>query len=136
MKLFLNYRANNIQNRKYWELICDESFAMTLPITPYRYYNRAEVNAWYVPPSPSIGNRRNSQRVVEGIDALLIDTASVALMVESIGLGNSSWIEYLKRYSSSLPLDLTTHQRSRLQNVVYGQRPHNDLLWRHRFLWF
>lgn len=83
LKLFLSYRANNVQDRRYWQSICDESITLVLPITPYRYYKKSEVDG--------------GQRIVVGIDSLIIDTASVALMVESIGLGNPSWIECLKR---------------------------------------
>ena len=55
-----------------WRAVLEETFQLILPITPYRSF----------PPAEVIGG----QRRVVGIDALINDTASLAVMVQSIGL--------------------------------------------------
>lgn len=44
---------------------------LTLPITPYRYFNGCEVT--------------NNSRIVHGIEGMINDTASLQVMVQSIG---------------------------------------------------
>jgi hypothetical protein len=83
----LSYRAANIQDREKWAAILDESFIFTLPITPYRSFHKSDIV--------------NSSRVLVGIDAVISDTSSLALMAESIGQGTDSWKDSVQRY---LPL--------------------------------
>ncbi len=89
IRLLLNNRAANITDRDRWSCLLDESFTMTMPVTPYRSFNhRTEV--------------RGGQRVLCGIDAVIADTASLAIMVEGLGHGNSAWSEAVKRLMALL----------------------------------
>lgn len=60
---FLNLRATNERDRSKWAAVVDESFVMTLPITPYRYFPRTGIN--------------HSLRLVAGITAAMVDAASL-----------------------------------------------------------
>jgi hypothetical protein len=83
VRLMLSYRAGNIQERDKWAAILDESFIFTLPITPYRSFHKADIV--------------NSGRMVVGIDAAILDTASLTLFVESLGQGTPIWQEAIRR---------------------------------------
>ena len=43
----------------------------------------------------------SSSRVIVGVDAAIADAASLALMVESVGLGTDQWKNAVKRFSSA-----------------------------------
>lgn len=43
VRLFLSYRAANVQDVNKWATILDENFVFTIPITPYRAFNKREV---------------------------------------------------------------------------------------------
>jgi hypothetical protein len=60
-----------------WSKIVHENIALTLPITPYRSFCRAEIDS--------------NSRVVIGIDGLIADCCSLALMAETIGVNNYDW---------------------------------------------
>ena len=44
------------------------------------------------------GDIVSSSRVIVGVDAAIADAASLALMVESVGLGTDQWKDAVKRY--------------------------------------
>lgn len=71
LQTFFHYRASAEMSRSKWATILDESVCLTLPLTPYRSF----------PPSEVV----NGQRIVSGIDALITDTASLGVLVQSIG---------------------------------------------------
>ena len=71
VRLMLSYRAANVRDRDKWAAILDEGFVFTLPITPYRSFQKGDIVS--------------SSRVIVGIDAAIADAASLALMVENIG---------------------------------------------------
>lgn len=83
VRLMLTYRAANIQDREKWAAILDESFIFTLPITPYRNFHKSDIV--------------NSVRMLVGIDAAIADTASLALLVESLGQGTAAWTDAIRR---------------------------------------
>ena len=83
VRLLLSYRAANVQDRDKWAAILDENFIFNQPITPYRPFNKFDIV--------------NSSRVLVGIDATISDTASLALLVESVGIGSDNWFESVKR---------------------------------------
>jgi hypothetical protein len=84
VRLFLSYRSANVRDRDKWAAILDEGFVFTLPITPYRSFHKGDIVS--------------SSRVIVGIDGAIADTASLALMVESVGQGSEQWKEAIKRY--------------------------------------
>lgn len=83
VRTMLNYRALNVKEHEKWGTILDEKIVLTLPITPYRSFFK--------------GNIKNSNLVIHGIDAVIADTASLALMAESIGQDTPQWKESMKR---------------------------------------
>lgn len=82
VRLLLSYRSTNMRERDKWATILDENVQMTLPITPYRSF----------PKSSIVG----TSRVVSGIDAVIADTASLALMAQSICYGSLQWQAAIK----------------------------------------
>jgi hypothetical protein len=82
----LSYRAANLRDREKWGSILDESFVLTLPITPYRSFRRSDIVSSY--------------QVLVGIDTAITDANSLALMVESIGQDSLLWKESIKRGQS------------------------------------
>jgi hypothetical protein len=71
LQMALFYRASGNSCRADWGTALDEAFTCVLPITPYRSFPSAEVVS--------------GQRIIVGIDAMMADVASLALMVETIG---------------------------------------------------
>lgn len=71
LQMALFYRAAGNVCRADWATALEENFTCVLPITPYRSFPSAEVVS--------------GQRMIMGIDAMMADVASLALMVESIG---------------------------------------------------
>lgn len=82
-KQFLVQRAANLQSRAEWAAFLEEDVLLTLPITPYRYFARREIT--------------NLSRVVKGLDAVMVDCASLALLAECIGQGSAQWRQAVKR---------------------------------------
>ena len=82
VRLLLSYRSTNMRDRDKWAVILDESFQMTLPITPYRSFPKHNIV--------------NSSHVVTGIDAVIADTASLALMAQSVCYGTPQWQAAIK----------------------------------------
>lgn len=86
VRLMLSYRAANVRDRDKWAAILDEGFVFTLPITPYRSFQKGDIVS--------------SSRVIVGIDAAIADAASLALMVENVGQNSEMWKETVKRGQS------------------------------------
>jgi hypothetical protein len=86
VRLMLSYRAANVRDREKWAAILDEGFVFTLPITPYRSFQKGDIVS--------------SNRVIVGIDAAIADAASLALMVESVGQNTELWKNAVKRGQS------------------------------------
>jgi len=70
LQSFFLYRSNFEKSRVKWATILDESIRFILPVTPYRAF----------PPSEFI----NGQRHVVGINAVIADTMSLKVMMQSI----------------------------------------------------
>ena len=66
----LQFRAQGEMNVERWMTILDESFELILPITPYRSFSPRELLL--------------ARRHVTGMEALLADTSSFIMMVQSI----------------------------------------------------
>uniref|UniRef100_A0A7S3M7F2 Uncharacterized protein n=1 Tax=Spumella elongata TaxID=89044 RepID=A0A7S3M7F2_9STRA len=83
VKRFLNFRALNSQDRAEWSELMEQDVTLTLPITPYRYFPRREI--------------AQLNRVVRGLDEVLVDNASLALLAECIGQGSPQWRQAIKQ---------------------------------------
>eukprot|EP01036_Dinobryon_divergens_P026503 gene26503-35166_t len=69
-----------------WNSILDESFTLVMPITPYRSF----------PPSEVI----EGQRHIKGIQAVILDTASFTLMIQSIATVHEDGENIMVQYYS------------------------------------
>ena len=81
--LFLSYRSDNMRDRSKWESILEENVVLTLPITPFRYFHKNDIKSGF--------------RIVCGIDGIMRDTKSLALMLENLGFGANGWKESIVR---------------------------------------
>ncbi len=68
---FLVYRTYGELNPEVWQDLITEDFVLTLPITPYRSFPPSEVC--------------EGSRIVKGVEGVVRDTASVAVMLKSLG---------------------------------------------------
>lgn len=75
--MYLTLRSTNVRERTKWEMIFEENVTCTLPITPYRYFHRAEI--------------KNGTRCLIGIDSLITDTISLSVMLETLNSGSVNW---------------------------------------------
>ncbi|CAM9766748.1 unnamed protein product [Ectocarpus sp. 4 AP-2014] len=83
LRTFMKFRCKNVKNRENWAEIVDERFTMTLPITPYRWFNGRCVF--------------NDSRVLRGIDDVMTDNGSLAVLVESLGCGTLPWRQEMEK---------------------------------------
>lgn len=70
LQSFFYYRASGETNREKWSNILSKDFYMTTPITPYRIFSPAEVVCGI--------------RCLQGVDAVISDTASLHTMVQAL----------------------------------------------------
>ena len=83
LRTMLAFQAQNCQDRIKWTSILDESIILSMPITPYRSFHKSNVVS-------------TTNKVLIGIDAVMKDVASFAILVESIGQGSSEWVDAIK----------------------------------------
>jgi hypothetical protein len=81
--MYLTLRSTNVRERTKWEMIFEENVTCTLPITPYRYFHRAEI--------------KNGNRCLIGIDSLITDTISLSVMLETLNSGSVNWKQSMLR---------------------------------------
>lgn len=81
-----------MRNLAKWQEILSDNVTFTLPITPYRFFHKKDI--------------KEGCRKLSGIDAIISDTASVTLMLESIGLGSNQWKEAVIRSDKMIILYL------------------------------
>jgi hypothetical protein len=110
VRKFLAYRSTNIQDYSKLSDILDQSFVMTLPITPYMAFNKTEVTNRLVLIPLLCRLTQYSQRVLVGINSYMADVASLAMMVETVGFASSAWIQALLMYDT--PPTRSTHSPS------------------------
>lgn len=65
------FRATAEMSHAKWKTILDDNFTLIMPITPYRSFPPTQV--------------KNGQRHIKGIEGMLADTASLSVLVQSIG---------------------------------------------------
>ena len=79
VRTFLAYQSLDVCERSKWAGIVDEGIIVSLPITPFRWFHKADIV--------------NSARMLVGIDALMRDNASMAFMAREICRGKNAWKE-------------------------------------------
>ena len=72
----LDLRASGDADQIKWRRLLDDSFVCTLPITPFRSFQQAEI--------------LHSSRVLRGVEAFIADVRSLAVCIEGIGAPNPS----------------------------------------------
>lgn len=97
-----------------------EEFWLKQPVTPYRSFRRSEV--------------QKGSRILRGIDAMIRDSASMSVMIETIGSRNLSWLhrkrdDFLTRNYSQYTLALRScgADGTMMQHVL---RPNDQLGYR------
>lgn len=95
LESFFFYRCNGEVSRKLWEGIVDDDICLTLPVTPYRSFD----------PSQLI----NNQRKAVGISAVIEESCSFYMMVQSIGISG--------RHCEEIR---TTHQIDSTRTITSG----------------
>lgn len=88
VRLMLEYQSAGVVDRDKWATILDESVVFSCPITPYRSFNRGDISS--------------NCRVMVGIDSVIADICSLALLSETIGLNNDVWKYAIKRGESHM----------------------------------
>ncbi|CAM9757578.1 unnamed protein product, partial [Laminaria digitata] len=83
LRTFMNYRCTNVKGHDEWAEIVEETFTMRLPITPYRWFNGKDVHS--------------DSRVLSGIDHLMTDNGSLAVLIESLGCGTLPWRKEMEK---------------------------------------
>ena len=75
---FLNMRLKGGETVvERWRALLEDDCTVTLPITPYRSFNPVEIVS--------------CSRVLVGVEAIMRDAASVAAMMETLGMGLPGW---------------------------------------------
>lgn len=108
VKEFLRLHSNYDCDIRKWGLLLEDNFWLKQPVTPYRSFRRVEIE--------------NECRISRGIEAVVADSASMSVMVESIGSRNSRWMS-LKRdeflsWVEKRPSTVNGHNGSSLQHAI------------------
>jgi len=77
VRQMLDLRASGNADATEWRRLLDDRFVCTLPITPFRSFQQAEI--------------LHSSRVLRGVDAFIADVRSLAVCIESIGSPSPRW---------------------------------------------
>lgn len=104
VRSFLRFHSNYESDERKWSTILEDTFWLKQPVTPYRSFQRSEVE--------------QECRISRGIGAMVADTASVSVMVEGIGSRSSRWMQ-LKR-EEVLNREGIISRPSRLPNSIDG----------------
>jgi hypothetical protein len=122
MATFLNYHACYQTDVRKWSMILEDTFWLKQPITPFRSFRRSEIE--------------KECRVSRGLEAIINDSASLSVMLESIGCHSSRWIrikrekflqlEESRRCPSRKKPSCVERQDSRLQHAVSSLTTSSD----------
>eukprot|EP00617_Octactis_speculum_P024411 CAMPEP_0185755428 /NCGR_PEP_ID=MMETSP1174-20130828/13927_1 /TAXON_ID=35687 /ORGANISM="Dictyocha speculum, Strain CCMP1381" /LENGTH=549 /DNA_ID=CAMNT_0028433979 /DNA_START=102 /DNA_END=1747 /DNA_ORIENTATION=+ len=96
----LNYRAEGCLVPDYWRSIVTEDCVLTLPVTPYRYFNPGEIS--------------QSTRILNGIEGMIRDTASLAQLFLSIAPKN-----YRGCYKPAISIEIDPNSIAQERNILW-----------------
>jgi hypothetical protein len=88
LQQFLKYHGGYESNPRKWATIVEDNFVLKQPVTPYRSFRRSEIE----------NSRDRECRKSVGIDAVIADSASISVMVESVGSRSSRWKNIKRDY--------------------------------------
>jgi len=105
----LDYHSKNEKDPSKWNVVLESSFWMKEPITPFRSFRSSEID--------------RDCRIVRGVDAMICDAASIAVMVERIGCNNARW----RRIKRSDFLDTLDNKDTLIEGIGMPQQPESSL---------
>eukprot|EP00536_Pseudo-nitzschia_multiseries_P016975 jgi/Psemu1/292789/fgenesh1_pg.1318_\ len=105
----LDYHSGNERDPSKWNVLLENSFWMKSPVTPFRCFRRSEVDG--------------DSRIVRGVDGMICDAASVAVMVERIGCHNARW----RRIKRSDFIDTLDDRDVVNEEICMAQQPESSL---------
>lgn len=113
VRTFLRFHSKCESDPRKWMTLFEDNFWLKQPVTPYRSFRRTEIE--------------QECRLSRGVEAVIEDTASLAVMVEGIGSRSVRWMQ-IKREDALLreeARNVSTHmphnmvrQNSRVQHAV------------------
>ncbi|CAJ1919445.1 unnamed protein product [Cylindrotheca closterium] len=80
---FLRFLCNSERDKRKWSTILEDDFWLKQPVTPYRCFRRSEIE--------------KESRISRGLDAIVADAASVAVMIEGVGSRSTRWMNFKRR---------------------------------------
>jgi len=92
IKSFLAFHSGNVTDLKKWNNLLEEDFFLKQPVTPYRSFRCGEIE---------MSSERECRRS-RGIAAILGDTTSMAVMIESVGSRSARWMQIKREEFLSL----------------------------------
>ncbi|CAB9524220.1 expressed unknown protein [Seminavis robusta] len=79
VRTFLRFHSNYETDPRKWETLLEDNFWLKQPVTPYRSFRRTEIE--------------QDCRISRGVQGMIADSASVAVMVEGIGSRSTRWMQ-------------------------------------------
>jgi len=105
----LDYHVGNERDPAKWNVLLERSFWMKQPVTPFRSFQRSEID--------------RDCRIVRGTNAMICDAASVAVMIERIGCHNDRW----RRIKQSDFLDTLDDRDILTEDIGIARQPESSL---------
>ena len=144
IKNFLRFHSGNITDAKKWSTLLEEDFFLKQPVTPYRSFRCGEIEMSSERVSFKKENKLNDQKHIQyspcltpllnseflsttqecrrskGIEAMIGDAASMAIMVESVGSRSARWMQ-IKREEFLTQEEAKTGTMRRMPCTIQGQ---------------
>jgi len=112
VRSFLRSHSNFESDSRKWMTLLEDDFWLKQPVTPYRSFRRAEV--------------QHECRISRGVDAMVADAASVAVMIAGVGSRSTRWLQIKReevlnreemRVSSQMPHSIAGRNESSQNGV-------------------
>jgi len=78
---FLQFHSSYESDARKWETILEDGFFLKQPLTPFRFFPTFEIEQ----------SQEHDCRISYGIDAIVNDSASMSVMIESVGFRSTRW---------------------------------------------
>lgn len=106
VRTFLLFHSSFETDPRKWETILEDNFWLKQPVTPYRSFRRTEIE--------------QDCRISRGVQGMIADAASIAVMVEGIGSRSTRWMQ-IKREEFFL-LEESKRGPSRMPRSIQDNR--------------
>jgi len=104
---FLRFHASHETDRRKWTTLLEDDFWLKQPVTPYRCFRRKEI--------------QNESRITRGVEGMIADSSSMAVMIEGVGSRTSRW-GHLKREEFIASEEERTGRKRMPRNIVQRNR--------------